>query len=128
MILVKKYNFFLCFVSVKIRLQIMFNNVLERKETFIGPKKFNLWKSPKLHFSKGVNPCFWSKKVFFSLFVFGQNNPFLMFNNVLHNKETFFGHKKFRLSKSQKSYFSKGVNPCFWSKNVIFFFICFQSK
>ena len=41
-ILVKKYNFFLCFVSVKIRLQIMFNNVLERKETFIGPKKFNL--------------------------------------------------------------------------------------
>ena len=42
MILVKKYNFFLRFVSVKIRLQIMFNNVLERKETFIGPKKFNL--------------------------------------------------------------------------------------
>ena len=42
MILVKKYNFFLCFVPVKIRLQIMFSNVLERKEIFIGPTKFNL--------------------------------------------------------------------------------------
>ena len=52
----------------------------------------------------------------------------IMFNNVLDRKETFFGHKKFHLPKSPKSHFSKGVNSYFWSKNVIFFFICFHSK
>ena len=52
----------------------------------------------------------------------------IMFNNVLDRKETFFGHKNFTLSKSQKSHFLRGVNPCFWSKTVIFFFICFPSK
>ena len=51
-----------------------------------------------------------------------------MFNNVLDRKETFFGHKKFSLSKSQKSHFSKGVNPCFWSKNVVFFVELFSVK
>ena len=51
----------------------MFNNVVERKETFFGYKKCNLSKSQKAHFSKGVNPCFWSKNVVFSWVVFGQN-------------------------------------------------------
>ena len=51
----------------------MFNNVLDRKETFFGYTKFSLSKSQKLHFSEGVNPWFWSKMNFFSLFVFGQN-------------------------------------------------------
>ena len=65
------FSFFL--FSVKIRLQIMFKNVLDRKKPFYGHKNFNLSKSQKTHFSKGVNPCFWSKNVIFSLFVFRQN-------------------------------------------------------
>ena len=32
----------------------MFNNVLDRKETFFGHKNVNLSKSQKSHFSKGV--------------------------------------------------------------------------
>ena len=44
-----------------------------------------------------------------------------MFNYVIDKKETFLGHKKFNLSKSQKSHFSEGVNPCFWSKYVFVF-------
>ena len=56
MLLVKKCVFFLELFSVKIRLEIMFNNVLERKETFFGHKKFNLFKSQKSDFCKGVNP------------------------------------------------------------------------
>ena len=51
----------------------MFNNVLDRKETFFGHKKFNLLKSQKFNFSKGINPCFWAKNVIFLKFVFGQN-------------------------------------------------------
>ena len=81
----------------------MFNNVLDRKETFFGHKKFSLSKSQKSHFSKGVNPCFWSKNVVFFLELFSVKIRLeIMFNNVLERKETFFGHKKFSLSKSQK--------------------------
>ena len=61
--------FFLYLFSVKIILQIMFNNVLDRKETFFGRKKFNISKSQKYHFSK----AFGQKCIYFSLFVFGQN-------------------------------------------------------
>ena len=121
MLLVKNCNFFLYLFFLKIRLEIMFNNVLDRKETFFGNKNFNLSKSQKSHFSKGVNPCFWSKNVTFFLYLFFLKIRLeIMFNNVLDRKGTIFGHKNFNLSKSQKSHFSKGVNPCFWSKNVNF--------
>ena len=69
----------------------MFNNVLERKETFFGHKKSNLSKSQKSHFSKGVNPCFWSKNgFFFSLVVFSQKGLEIRLNDVLDRKETYF--------------------------------------
>ena len=54
MLLVKECNFFLYLFSLKIRPEIMFNNVLDRKETFFGHKNVNLSKSQKSHFSKGV--------------------------------------------------------------------------
>ena len=129
MLLVKKCNFFLYLFSLKIGLEIMFNNVLDRKETFLGHKKFSLVKSQKSHFSKGVNSCFWSKNVIFFLFWFSLIIRLeIMFNNVLDRKQSFFGHKKFNISKFSKSHFSKGVNPCFWSKNAICFCICFRLK
>ena len=45
-----------------------------------------------------------------------------MFNKVPDKKETFFGHTKFNLSKSQKLHFSHAFGQkchfflCFWSK------------
>ena len=42
----------------------------------------------------------------------------------MNRKETFFDYKNKIFTTSQKSYFSKGDNPCFWTKNVIFSFIC----
>ena len=126
MLLVKKFNFFLYLFSVKIRLEIRFNNVLDRKKTFLAVKN-SIFQSPKnLHFSKGVNPRFWSKNVIFSLVRFSVKIKLeMMFNNVRYRNETSFGHTKFNLLKSQKLHFSKGVNPCFW---LFFFFICFRSK
>ena len=119
MLLVKKCNFFLYLFSLKIRLEIMFNNVLDRKETFFGHKNFTLSKSQKSHFSKGVNPCFWSKNVVFFLALFSVKIRLeIMFNYVIEGKETFFDPEKCNLSTSQKSHLSKGVNPCFWSENV----------
>ena len=46
---------------------------------------------------------------------------------LLIEKKPFLAIKKFNISKSQKSHFCKGVNSGFWSKNAIFFFICFPS-
>ena len=54
MLLVKECNCFLYLFSLKIRPEIMFNNVLDRKETFFGHKNVNLSKSQKSHFSKVV--------------------------------------------------------------------------
>ena len=128
MLLVKKCNFFLYLFFLKIRLEIMFNNVLDRKETFFGHKNFSLSKSQKSHFSKGVIAWFWSKNVLF-LFLFSVKVRLqIMFNNALDRKETFFGHKNFNISKPSKSLFSKGVVPWFWSKNAICFCICFRLK
>ena len=122
MLLIKNCNFFLYLFFLKIRLEIMFNNVLDRKEPFFGHKKFSLSKSQKSHFSKGVNPCFWSKTVIFFLYLFSVKIRLeIMFNNVLDRKEIFFGYKNFNLFQFQKLHFSQGANPCFWSKNVFFF-------
>ena len=123
----KKMYFFLELFSVKIRLEITFNNVLETKETFLGHKKFSLSKSQKSHFSDRVNPCFWSKNVFFFLYLFSVKIRLeIMFNNVIDKKETFFGNTKFNLLKSQNSHFSKAVNSCFWSKKRRFFLELFS--
>ena len=124
MLLVKKFNFFLYSFSVKIRLEIRFNNVLGRKKTILAMKN-SIFQSPKkLRFSKGVTHAFGQK--FFSLVRFSVKIKLeMMFNNVLYRNETSFGHTKFNLLKSQKLHFSKGVNPCFWS---FFFLYCFRSK
>ena len=62
--------FFLELFSVKIRLEIMFINVLDTKKRTFSAIKNSIFLSPKNRiFPKGG-----------------------MFNNVLHTKETFFGH------------------------------------
>ena len=58
MLLVKNCNFFLYLFSLKIRLEIMFNNVLDRKETFLAIKN-SIFQSPKNRiFPKGLTHAF----------------------------------------------------------------------
>ena len=66
----KNALFFINLFSVNVRLEIKFNNVVDRKENFFRHKKFSLSKSQKFHFSKGVNPWFWSKNALFLLICF----------------------------------------------------------
>ena len=73
MLLVKKCQFFLYLLSVKTRLEIRFNNVLDRKETFFKVQKQNFSKSKNLSFPKGLTHAFGQKMPNFSLFGFGQN-------------------------------------------------------
>ena len=45
-------------------------DILERKNAFLGYKNKMLKKSKNWDFSKGVNPCFWSKNGHFSNFFY----------------------------------------------------------
>ena len=63
----------------------MFNNILDRKETFFGNKNFIPLKSHKSHFSKGLTHGLAKTSFFVSLFVVGQNKAR---NNVLDRKQT----------------------------------------
>ena len=47
----------------------------------------------------------------------------IVLSDFAEKEETFFDLKKQHFLKSKKSHFLKGINPCFWPKNAIFFFI-----
>ena len=129
MLLVKKCTLFINLFLVKIRLEIMFNNVLDRKETFFGHKKSNLSKSQKSHFSKGVNPCFWSKNAIFFLNLFLVEIRVEIMLKTLQSKKKPFGAIKSRIFNSVNSrIFPKGLTHAFGPKNANFFFNGFWSK
>ena len=75
-------------------------------------------KSKNYHFSKGVNPWFWSKNGNFSNFSFlgniGEEN---VFYDILEQKNAFLRYKNKKSKKPKTCHFSKGVNPWFLSKN-----------
>ena len=96
----------------------VFYDILERKNAFLSYENNKLKKSKNWHFSKGVNPWFWSKNGHFSKFLFlgniGQEN---VFYDILERKNAFLSYENNKLKKSKNWHFSKGVNPWFWSKN-----------
>ena len=96
----------------------VFCDILELKNTFIDYKNKKFKKSKNWHFSKGVNPWFWSKNGHFSNFFFlgniGQEN---VFYDILERKNAFLGYKNKKFKKSNNCHFSQGVNPWFWSKS-----------
>ena len=82
-------------------------------------KKFK--QSKNWHISKGVNPSFWSKNGHYSkncsLGNIPQEN---VFYDILERENAFLGYKNKKIKKSKNWYFSKGVNPWFWSKSAHF--------
>ena len=68
MVLVQKWPFFQLFFLGNIGQENVFYDILERKNAFLGYKNKKFKKSKNWHFSKGVNPLFWSKNVHFSNF------------------------------------------------------------
>ena len=55
--------------------------------------------------------------VFFQLFFLGNVGQENVFYDILEWKNAFLGYKIKKIKKSKNWYFSKGVNPWFWSKN-----------
>ena len=117
MLLVKKCNFFHFLFSVKMRLEIRFNNVLDRKKSLFD-YEVKIFQSPKNR----------THAIFF-LYLFPVKIRLeKRFNNVLDKKKPSFWPWKQNFSTSQKSHFSKGVNPYFRSKNAFFFLDSFSVK
>ena len=118
MVLVQKWSFFQLFFLGNICQENVFNYIPERKNAFLTYKNKKLKKSKNWHFSKGVNAWFSSKNVHFSKFFLlgniGQEN---VFNDISERKNAFLSYKNKMFKKWKDWYFSKGVNPWFWSKN-----------
>ena len=71
MVLVHKWPFFQLFLLGNIGQENVFYDILERKNDFLGYKNKKFEKSKNWHFSKGVNPRFWSKNGHSSTFFLG---------------------------------------------------------
>ena len=72
MVLVQKWPSFQLFLGGggNIGQENVFYDILERKNAFLAYKNKKFKKSKNWHFSKGVNPWFWSKDENFSNFFF----------------------------------------------------------
>ena len=121
MVLVQKWPFFQLFFLGNIGQENVFNDILERKNTFLSNKNKKFKKSKDWHFSKRVNPWFWSKTGHFSNFFYldniGQEN---VFKDILERNNTFLSYKNKKFIKSKNWNFYKRVTAWFWSKNGYF--------
>ena len=94
---------------------------MQRKEKPFWPKKTEFFKVQKTHFFKGVNPCFWSKNAIFLIYSdLVKIRVEIMPTLHWREKRNRFDYKKQHFSKSKRSHFFKGVNPCSWAKNANF--------
>ena len=101
----------------------MLSDFAEKKNLF-DLKKQNFSNSKISHFFKGVNPYFWPKNANYLVYLdLVKIRLEIMLGDFAEKKETCFDYKKYKFSNSKISHFFKGVNPCFWPKNDIFFFI-----
>ena len=119
MVFVEKWSFFQLLFFWQDRPGKCLLRLLERKNTFLCYKNKKFQKSKNCNFSKGVNPWFWSKNGHFSnFFFFSAKQGRKMSFTIFWNEKTAFQAIKKRSSKSRKiAFFSKTVNPWFWSKN-----------
>ena len=70
MVMVLKWPFFQLSFLGNIGQENDFYDILERKNAFLGYKNNDFKTSKNWHFSKGVNPWFWSKNGRFFNFYF----------------------------------------------------------
>ena len=102
MVLVQKWPFFQLFFLGNIGLENILYDNLEGKKGFLGYKNKKFKKSKNCHFSKRVNPWFWSKNGYFSNFFFLGN---IALENILYDilerKNAFLGYKNKKFKKSK---------------------------
>ena len=114
MVLVQNWPFFQLFFLGNIGQENIVNDILELKNVFLGYKNKTFKKWENWHFSKGVNPWFWSNNGHFSnFFLLGNIGQENILNDILERKNAFLGYENKMFKKSKNWQFSKGVNPWF---------------
>ena len=102
MVLVQKWPFFQLFFLGHIGQENVFYDILERKNAFLSYKNKRFKKSKNWHFSKGVNPWFWSKNGHFSnVFFLGNISQETVFYDILERKNAFLTYKNKKFIKSK---------------------------
>ena len=119
MVFVKNGHFSNFFFLGNIGQENVFDYFLEAKNAFLGYKNNKFKKSKNWHFSKGVNPRFWSKNGHFSNFFFlgniGQEN---VFDDILEPKNAFLGYKNNKFKKSKNGHFFNFFDDILKPKNA----------
>ena len=108
MVLVQKWPFFQLLVLRNIGQENVFYDILEGKNVILGSKNKKSKKSKNWHFSKGVNPWFWSK--------YGHFSNLLFIHYWLGKCCSRYSRTKKRLPRLQNWHFSKSVYSLFCSK------------
>ena len=102
MVLVQKWPFFQLFFLGNIGQENVFYDNTERKDAFLGYKNEKSKESRNWHFSKWVNPWFWSKNGNFSNFSFlGKISQKNVFYDIPELKNAFLGDKNEKSKKSK---------------------------
>ena len=110
-----------------IKQENVFYDIPERKNAFLGYKNKKFKKSKNWHFSKGVNPWFWSKNGHFSNFFFSKYRLKKCLLRYSRKKKTPFYAIKTRSSKSRKiDIFQRGLTHRYGPKIAIFFNFFFR--
>ena len=88
--------------------EIRFNDVLDRKETFFDYKNKNFLTSQKCNFCNGVNPYFWVNNDIFFFNIFSvKKGVEIRFNDVLDTKKIFFVYKNKIIQSLKKAFFQR---------------------
>ena len=94
MLLVEKWPFLQLFFLGNVGHENVFYDIKERRNAFLGNKNKKFKNSKNSHFSKGVNPWFWSKNGHFSNFYFlGNICQENVFYDILERKNAFLNYK-----------------------------------
>ena len=115
---------FVCFRE-KIGLDVVFDDYLVRKEVVLDYKNIDFKQWPYCFFSKGSTHDFGRKMEISSLYVFGQMDLEILFDNHWGRKQALLDYKILDITKLPCWEFFMGVNPRFWSKIAHFLFVCF---
>ena len=117
------------FYQAKQARKMSFTITQNQKTPFYALKKKSS-KSRKIAiFPKGLTHGFCPKMAIFPTFFFlGKRDQEKSFYDILERKNTFLGYKNKKFKKSKNSHFSKGVNPWFLNKNVLFWNFFFYFK
>ena len=105
----------------------LFDDIVDRKNVFISYENKIMKNSKNWHFSKGVNPWFWSKNGHFSNILFlGNIGQVNIFDDILEQRNSFLSYKNKKFKSRKIDIFPKGLTRSFGPEIAIFRTFFFQ--